>query len=109
MVTKAQTRLKELGYYTQTPSGVCDALTVAAIEEFERKNSLVVDGSLSATDQNLLYSTWALDASVAVPPTPTPVPEMPKDVVRPGDKSNDVKLVQTRLTELGYLQSDRHL
>ena len=30
---------------------------------------------------------------------------MPKDVVRPGDKSNDVKLVQTRLTELGYLTS----
>ena len=78
---------------------------MAAIEEFERKNSLVVDGSLSATDQNLLYSTWALDASVAVTPTPTPVPEMPKDVVRPGDKSNDVKLVQTRLTELGYLTS----
>lgn len=105
VVTKAQTRLKELGYYTSTPSGVCDALMVSAIEEFERKNSLVVDGALSATDQNLLYSTWALDASVAVTPTPTPVPEMPKDVVRPGDKSNDVKLVQTRLTELGYLTS----
>ena len=105
VVTKAQTRLKELGYYTSTPSGVCDALTVSAIEEFERKNSLVVDGALSATDQNLLYSIWALDASVAVTPTPTPVPEMPKDVVRPGNKSNDVKLVQTRLTELGYLTS----
>lgn len=101
-VKKAQQKLKELGYYTKEPDGICDEDTVFAITSFETNNQLEIDGVLSATDQNLLYSSWALDASVVVTPTPTPVPEMPKDVVRPGDKSNDAKLVQDRLKELGY-------
>jgi len=101
-VLKAQNRLKELGYFTEVPDGICSKDTVSAITAFERNNQLVEDGVLSATDQNLLYSAWALDASVVTTPTPTPVPEMPKDTVRAGDKTNDAKLVQQRLKELGY-------
>ena len=101
-VLKAQQKLYDLGYLQKVPDGTCDEETVTAIYAFERNNQLEVDGSLSATDQNLLYSSFVLDASVVVTPTPTPVPEMPKDTVRPGDKSDDAKLVQQRLKELGY-------
>ena len=101
-VVKVQNRLKELGYYTGEVNGVYDQAPQSAVTAFEGNNQLIADGVLSAADQNLLYSAWVLDASVVTTPTPTPVPEMPKDTVRPGDKSDDAKLVQSRLKELGY-------
>lgn len=101
-VGKAQTRLKELGYYTGAISDTCDKATVAAIVSFEGINGVDADGVLSAADQNILYGVGALTAATVVTPSPSPTPQIPADTVRAEDKSEDAKLVQLRLIELGY-------
>lgn len=101
-VTKLQTRLKELGYYEGEPTGVCDENTVAAIKLFEGKHGLVADGEMSAADQQVLYGATAMEASVVVTPSPTPTVQPPTKTLRPGDKDEEVKLLQQRLKDLGY-------
>lgn len=101
-VIRVQTQLKQLGYYTGELSGVCDDATVAAISAFEARNGLISDGLLNAADQTVLFGTSAIDINVVVTPSPSPTPQAPKGTVRPDDKGDDVKLVQTRLIELGY-------
>lgn len=101
-VTKLQTRLKELGYYEGELTGVCDEDTVAAIKLFEGKHGLVADGEMSAADQQVLYGATAMEASVVVTPSPTPTVQPPTKTLRPGDKDDEVKLLQQRLKDLGY-------
>lgn len=101
-VTKLQTRLKELGYYEGELTGVCDENTVAAIKLFEGKHGLVADGEMSAADQQVLYGATAMEASVVVTPSPTPTVQPPTKTLRPGDKDDEVKLLQQRLKDLGY-------
>ena len=101
-VTKLQTRLKELGYYKGELTGVCDEDTVAAIKLFEGKHGLVADGEMSAADQQVLYGATAMEASVVVTPSPTPTVQPPTKTLRPGDKDDEVKLLQQRLKDLGY-------
>lgn len=101
-VSKLQTRLKELDYYTGEITGVCDADTVAAIKLFEGKHGLVADGEMDAADQQRLYGAGAMSANAAVAPTPTPTVKVPSKTLRPGDKDEDVKLLQQRLKDLGY-------
>ncbi len=101
-VTKLQTRLKELGYYEGEPTGVCDENTVAAIKLFEGKHGLVADGEMSAADQQVLYGATAMEASVVVTPSPTPTVQPPTKTLRPGDKDEEVMLLQQRLKDLGY-------
>ena len=101
-VTKLQTRLKELGYYEGELTGVCDENTVAAIKLFEGKHGLVADGEMSAADQQVLYGATAMEASVVVTPSPTPTVQPPTKTLRPGDKDEEVKLLQQRLKDLGY-------
>ena len=101
-VTKLQTRLKELGYYEGELTAVCDADTVAAIKLFEGKHGLVADGEMSAADQQVLYGATAMEASVVVTPSPTPTVKPPTKTLRPGDKDEEVKLLQQRLKDLGY-------
>ena len=102
LVTKLQTRLKELGYYEGELTGVCDENTVAAIKLFEGKHGLVADGEMSAADQQVLYGATAMEASVVVTPSPTPTVQPPTKTLRPGDKDEEVKLLQQRLKDLGY-------
>ncbi len=101
-VTKLQTRLKELGYYEGEITGVCDENTVAAIKLFEGKHGLVADGEMNAADQQVLYGATAMAASVIVTPSPTPTVQPPTKTLRPGDKDEEVKLLQQRLKDLGY-------
>lgn len=101
-VTKLQTRLRELGYYEGETTGVCDENTVAAIKLFEGKHGLVADGEMNAADQQVLYGATAMAASVIVTPSPTPTPKPPTKTLRPGDKDEEVKLLQQRLKDLGY-------
>ena len=101
-MTKLQTRLKELGYYEGELTGVCDENTVAAIKLFEGKHGLVADGEMSAADQQVLYGATAMAASVIVTPSPTPTAKPPTKTLRPGDKDEEVKLLQQRLKDLGY-------
>ncbi len=101
-VFRLQNRLKELGYYEAELNSVFDKATIAAWKMFEGRNGLTADGEVSAQDQSVLYGATAIDATVAVTPTPAPTIAPPTRTLRYGDTGEDVKGVQNRLTELGY-------
>lgn len=100
-VKRAAVRLKELGYYTYDILEKCDSNLVAAIKLFEGYNNLMADGELNADDQTLLYSASARSYASA---QPTPAPTMPPilSTLRRNSKGDEVKILQQRLTELGY-------
>ena len=77
-VSKLQSRLKELDYYTGSVDGTAGSGTVSALKVFQKKNGLTQSGIADAATQALLYSTAALSAkATATPraaPSPTPIP-----------------------------------
>ena len=58
-------------------------------------------------ESNTLPVVTETEAPTRVPATPTPVPEpLQNQILKKGDDSPTVALVQTRLMELGYMDSD---
>ncbi len=102
-VEKLQERLKALGYYTGSISGVYAGDTITAIKAFQKKNNLVSDGLAGSATQSKLYSQEALEKDALVTPTPAPIATPPGTTVRQGDEGEAAKAVQKRLKELGYL------
>ena len=110
-VTELQQKLIELGYLKGTPSGTYDTDTIGAVRSFQKKNGLTSNGTADATTRELIMSGTALGAkdtatpTVAVTPSPTPTMAVPSVSLKNGDKGDDVKLLQTRLKDLGYYKS----
>ncbi|MBE5781694.1 MAG: hypothetical protein E7329_00095 [Clostridiales bacterium] len=77
-VSKLQSRLKELGYYTGSIDGRCGSGTVSAIRAFQKKMGLSNTGKADASTQAALYADTALHARATATPkptaTPTPIP-----------------------------------
>ena len=102
-VRKMQNRLKELGYLKGSADGDFGAATEAAVKAFQAQNGLAVDGKAGTATLNKLYSASAKKA-----PTTT-VTNTPKATATPftsyknGDTGSEVKRMQQRLKELGYL------
>ena len=94
-----QERLEALGYYTSAKDSRCKADDVAAIKAFQRKNGLDVDGIAGYDTQVLLYSTnaimdnGALAGSLGASYT----------TLKKGMYGDEVKAMQQRLIDLGYL------
>lgn len=61
-VKKMQQRLKDLGYYDGSVNGNFGSDTEEAVEAFQRRNGLWVDGVAGEDTQRLLYSDSALSA-----------------------------------------------
>lgn len=89
LVLKYQKRLKELGYLRGEPDGQFGYATQVAIQEFQSRNDLVVDGYLGPSTR------VALDNIEAKP-----------FGLRVGDSSESVWTVQKRLNHYGYLASN---
>ncbi len=109
-VKQLQSRLKELGYYTSTLDGIFGSGTYKAVRAFQTRNGLSVDGKAGPTTLAKLYSDSAIGAEdeeageSAPTPIPTPTPAAtPSRTLRYGYTGEDVKLLQNRLIELGYL------
>ncbi|MBE5803590.1 MAG: hypothetical protein E7316_03660 [Clostridiales bacterium] len=98
-VSRLQTRLTELGYYNANVDGKCKADDVAAIKVFQKKNGLTADGVAGYNTQVKLYSVTALTSTGAI--AGGTVDSF--TTLRKGDVSNEVKEMQERLIELGYL------
>lgn len=124
-VKRVQQRLKELGYLDANATGKFRAATQAAVEAFQEHNGLEATGTADLETQQLLFDENAL--AKGAQPTPTPDPntdlgdindvvmvedgestadslgtnEYTKKLSR-GSKGDEVKEVQTRLTELGF-------
>lgn len=89
-VQKIQERLQELGYLTGKADGSYWTQTTRAITAFQRRNLIqVTPDHISPEAQELLFSPEAL-----------PVDEV---VVRYGEKSDNVTLVQQCLYEWGFM------
>lgn len=105
LVTSAQKRLIALGYLSGTASGVFDDTMKKAVTSFQKLNLITQDGIIGAETLKMLNSVLAATASPAPLATATPAPISTGKVIRYGDKGNDVKSMQNRLIELGYLAS----
>ena len=116
-VTRLQTRLTVLGYFTGKISGTYLDSTQEAVAAFQAKMGLTPDGQASQDVQALVYSPDARSRTGAA--VVTPEPELDDDIVNGdnpdalptvkytrryayGSSGKNVKQIQQRLTDLGY-------
>lgn len=98
-----QSRLKALGYYTGTVDGNYGTGTMAAVASFQLRNNLSADGVAGKRTYKKLYSSDALPAISTPTSTPTTGVTRPTRLLYSGCTGDDVKSVQQRLKDLGYL------
>ena len=98
-VLRLQVRLEELGYYTSSQNSVCGSADVEAIRAFQKKNGLSADGIAGYDTQVRLYSDSAIMADGRLAGSLTLVTQ----TLKKGMSGDDVKSMQQRLIELGYL------
>lgn len=109
-VAQLQEALIELGYLTGKADGNYGDQTVEAVKAFQKANGLTQDGTAGEETQKKLYGGSAKKASAAATPTPTPkdskatpTPTPASGTLKVGSKGTDVKELQNKLIELGYL------
>lgn len=102
-VKSVQSRLKALGYYTGTVDGNYGTGTMAAVASFQLRNNLSADGVAGKRTYKKLYSSDALAAISTPTSTPTTGVTRPTRMLYSGCTGDDVKSVQQRLKDLGYL------
>ncbi len=95
-----QKRLTELGYYVSRQDGICLSDDVDAIRAFQQRNGLKTDGKAGYETQSLLYSDTAQRAAATITASTTI-----STTLRYGSAGDDVVTLQTRLSELGYLNA----
>lgn len=93
-VLEAQKRLAELKYYLGAQDGIFGSGMLAAVYNFQRKNSLKVDGKIGADTLSKLQSASAIAADTVV--------EDKNAVLRPGASGEQVKELQRQLRETYY-------
>lgn len=107
-VLALQNRLKSLGYLTGSVDGIYGAQTREAVMKFEQAYGRTQTGVATQAMQEVLYSDNARTYQQAFgsKATPTPTPSSTGyTLLSYGSKGDAVKRLQSRLVELGYLQS----
>lgn len=103
-VRKLQARLKELGYLKGSADGDFGDATETAVKNFQANNGLTVDGKAGPNTLAKLYSSSARKApSTTRTNTPRPT-NTPFTSLKNGSSGDDVRRMQQRLKELGYLK-----
>ena len=100
-VSDLQARLTELGYYTGTIDGKYSTGTQSAVTEFQSRNGLTADGIAGRATQDKLYSASAQPKTVSAS-----VADSGYTLLKEGASGLDVRKLQGRLAELGYLRLD---
>ena len=112
-VAQLQEVLIQLGYLASgSADGNYGAATEKAVKAFQKANGLTQDGTAGPATQKALYSGKAKAAPTPTPsPTPkatkasaTPTPAPSSGVLKVGSKGAEVKSLQQKLIELGYLR-----
>lgn len=114
-VYNLQARLFELGYYNGRIDGRYSSETTAAVKAFQKANGLSADGIAGQGTLNKLNSGNAVVSDGTTDdvtgdetddePTATYQPTTAYTVLRRGDKSDQVQVMQRYLATLGYLNS----
>ena len=112
-VAQLQEALIGLGYMSGKVDGTYGDKTVSAVKAFQKANGLTVDGTAGEETQKLLYGGSAKSAPAAGKATPTPTPaakasvtatpEPASSVLKNGSKGTEVRELQNKLIQLGYL------
>lgn len=97
-VRNLQNRLIELGYLAGTADGVFGSATEKAVIAFQKRNMPYADGIAGPETLAKLYSSSAKRANKTAA-----VVAKAGQSLREGDKGEDVRAMQKRLIELGYL------
>lgn len=98
-VQALQTRLQELGYYTQGVTGIFDAATESAVRRFEQTYGTMQTGVATADLQSRLFSA---DALVYASEAYNEAVVSQYRVLQRGDVGSSVYALQQRLKNLGY-------
>ncbi|MBQ3575278.1 MAG: peptidoglycan-binding protein, partial [Clostridia bacterium] len=98
-VQALQTRLQELGYFTQGVSGIFDANTEAAVRRFEQTYGTMQTGVATAEMQSRLF---AADALVYASEAYNEAVVSQYTILQRGDVGSSVYALQQRLKNLGY-------
>ncbi len=99
LVRSMQSRLKELGYFNDYPSGGYYSATADAVRAFQQANGLPVNRKLASSEMlALLYSG-------APQVTETAQPQASGKLKYGMNNSDEVRRLQSRLKELGYFSS----
>lgn len=107
-VREMQKKLKELGYYKGSADGDFGAGTEDAVIAFQKANGLTADGKAGPKTLEKLYGSNAVSAKSASSDssasTSSSAGKISKDTyLDSGKKGKDVKTLQNRLIELGWL------
>jgi peptidoglycan hydrolase-like protein with peptidoglycan-binding domain len=114
-VKRVQQRLKDLTYNVGSADGDFGKQTEDAVKAFQIRNNLQADGQVGAATMNRLFSSQALRPRATATPKPTakPTPRMtatPKIAaniyLKSGSRGSEVRQMQRRLIELGYLAGE---
>jgi peptidoglycan hydrolase-like protein with peptidoglycan-binding domain/SH3-like domain-containing protein len=106
-VLNLQKRLTELGYYTAKMDSDYETADIAAVKAFQKNNGLKADGIAGYETQVLMFSDRAVPGSNVTPsPTPAPTPTPDLSTLKQGSTGNEVKSLQQRLYQLGYLSGN---
>ena len=101
-IVQMQTRLKELGYYTNQIDGYFGDETALAIRNFQKANGLTQTGLADPETIEKMKSEEAIDKKAYIDSTRTL--EYMEYTFELGDKGKQVKRLQTLLWEKGYLE-----
>ena len=105
-VAQLQEALIELGYLSGKADGNYGTKTEEAVKAFQKANNLTADGTAGEKTQKALYGGSAKKAAASATATPkataTPAPA-DSSVLKVGSTGSEVKSLQSRLIELGYL------
>jgi len=93
-VTFLQQRLQQLGYLNRTPTANFDSQTARAVIRFQTDHDLNANGVVDGQTWEIL-----LDDNIETPSQ--------RRILRQGDAGEDVRELQQRLNELGYLNIRR--
>lgn len=85
-IQELQERLRDLGYLSSSPTGYYGTDTEAALKTFQEKHGLTVSGKIDDATSEKLYSDDVISL-----------------YYKKGDKSDEIKTLQARLKELGYI------
>ncbi|MDO5023033.1 MAG: peptidoglycan-binding protein [Eubacteriales bacterium] len=112
-VRDLQKKLRELGYLKGSADGDFGKDTEEALKDFQRRNNLTADGIAGRATLSRLNSSSAKRAPATPKPTPkatarpraTATPKIKENLyLQLGSSGADVRKMQDRLIELGYLE-----
>lgn len=124
-VTELQDRLRDLGYFYQSSTGVFGTQTQDAVIRFQRAYGLNPDGVVGSDTQAALFETGSIGTGRPYPYQSNPLPPPPLSppysssinegdtfstatgtpsyfILQPGDRGSEVRELQQELRERGY-------